>query len=131
MREKRVAKLGEGAAKLMQPGEEVREVVQAQTGADPSLAGARAVEGIDPGAVSFVLIVTDRHVYAITLGGGRLLDPREVRQAIPLEEASVTLTAGQRGRPQLAIGRAGAAPSRYFVMKTWDERAAHFAELAG
>ena len=84
----------------------MHEVVQVQTG-QSALANAggvltaynRAAEGyggsVELTAGPHVLIATDRHLYAMRLGGGRLLDVGDVVRKVPLPGAGVRLERGE------------------------------------
>jgi hypothetical protein len=105
-RRRRVARLARGAAARLEPDEAIVEVVQVQTG-QSALANAGDVAssysrgaGLSEGGGSaasagpHVLVATDRHVLALRLGGGRLLDVGEVVHKVPLGEAEVRLERG-------------------------------------
>jgi hypothetical protein len=100
-RKKRIEKLSAGAAGNLEPGEEIREVVQTQTGQSAG-ANATAVgtSGLVSGqtgiayrskvrAVPHVLVATDRNLYAMALSGARLLDVGEVVMRVPLDQADL------------------------------------------
>jgi len=100
-RKRRVEKLSEGAARNLEPGEEICELVQTQTG-QTAMANATAVmksEVItaETGMVHVaktkagphVLVATDRNLYAMTLSGARLFDVGEVVVKVPLDQADL------------------------------------------
>ena len=96
-RRRRVQKIAAGAARHLEAGENVHEVVQTQTGAsalETAAAGARAFEGIPTNTSHMrphAVVATDRNLYAMTLEGARLLDVVEVTLKVPLTEADVSL----------------------------------------
>lgn len=106
-RRRRVAKLTRGAEPQLEPGESVDEVVQVQTGQSAianagavltaySRAAGDSVGGrVELAAGPHVLVATDRHVYAMRLGGGRLLDVGDVVRKVPLAEAGVRFDRGE------------------------------------
>lgn len=100
-RRRRVEKLSAGAARNLEPGESIRELVQTQTG-QAAAANANAVMTSEfvssqPGLVyrakvnagPHVLVATDRNLYAMTLSGARLLDVGDVVIKVPLDQADL------------------------------------------
>ena len=86
-RSKRIAKIADSAAPHLEDGEEVRELVQVQTGrtAEDNAAAVRSAylhgsvnKQIEAGIRSFAVLATDRNLYIVTLTGTRLLDVGEV-----------------------------------------------------
>ena len=101
-RKKRVEKLSAGAASNLESGEQIRELVQTQTG-QSAAANASAVMNseflsaqtgrlrrVKINAAPHVLVATDRNLYAMTLSGARLLDVGEVVLKVPLGEADLS-----------------------------------------
>ena len=98
-RKRRVAKLSEGAARNLESGESIRELVQTQTGqsaaANASAVGTSAFMSSELGifyrskvnAGPHVLVATERNLYAMELSGNRLLDVGEVVMKAPLDQA--------------------------------------------
>lgn len=97
-RKRRVAKLSEGAARNLESGESIRELVQTQTGqsaAANASAGTSAFMSSELGifyrskvnAGPHVLVATERNLYAMELSGNRLLDVGEVVVKAPLDQA--------------------------------------------
>jgi hypothetical protein len=106
-RRRRVEKLSAGAAKNLERGESIRELVQTQTGLS---AAANAAAVMESGVISahsgrfyrakvnagrHVLVATDRNVYAMRLSGARLLDVGEVVMKAPLDEADLRRRKGE------------------------------------
>jgi hypothetical protein len=100
-RRRRIAKLSAGAEKHLEPGETIHEIVQTQTG-DSAAANARAVGTSEfltaqtgmvhrtrVNAAPHVLLATNRHLYAMTLSGARLLDVGYVVLKLPLDEVEL------------------------------------------
>ena len=100
-RKRRVEKLSEGATRNLEPGEEIRELVQTQTG-QAAMANATAVMKAEvlsaqtglahvgkTKAGPHILVATDRNLYAMTLGGARLYDVGEVVLKAPLDRAAL------------------------------------------
>ena len=100
-RRRRVEKLSAGAAKNLEDGESIQELVQVQTG-QSAMANASAVGWsgfmsselgvayrVKVNAGPHVLVATDRNLYAMTLSGNRLLDVGDVVIKAPLEEAQI------------------------------------------
>lgn len=100
-RRRRVEKLEAGAAKSLEPGEAVRELVQTQTGQS---AGANATAVMTSEFVSaetgagfrskmkaapHVLVATDRNLYALRLTGARLLNVGDVVMKVPLDQVDL------------------------------------------
>ena len=97
-RRRRVEKLSAGAAKNLEPGESVRELVQTQTGQSAAAnaaavmeSGLRSARGrfhrVKVNAGPHVLVATERNLYAMQLSGARLLDVGEVVMKAPLDQA--------------------------------------------
>ena len=97
-RRRRVEKLSSGAAKNLEPGESVRELVQTQTGQSAAANAAAVMEsGLRSARGRFyrakvnagphVLVATERNLYAMRLSGARLLDVGEVVMKAPLDQA--------------------------------------------
>jgi hypothetical protein len=110
-RRRRVEKLSAGAARNLESGESIRELVQTQTG-QSATANATAVmnsEFVTAGtggvyrskvdAGPHVLVATDRNLYAMTLSGGRLLDVGDVVLKVPLDQADL-----RQDKRQLTFG---------------------------
>src|SRR5205085_11702036 len=110
-RKRRVEKLSAGAQKNLEPNEQIRHVVQVQTGRSAA-ANATAVEVSElvssqtgmayrsPGKVApHVLVATDRNLYAMRLSGARLLDVGDVVLKVPLENVRL-----QHERNRLSFG---------------------------
>jgi hypothetical protein len=110
-RRRRVEKLSAGAARNLETGESIRELVQTQIG-QSAAANASAVMtsefvsaqlGIfyrsQVNAGPHVLVATDRNLYAMTLSGPRLLDVGDVVVKAPLGQADL-----HRERRQLIFG---------------------------
>lgn len=129
-RKKRVAKLSEGAQRNLEPGEEIHEVVQVQTGRSAA-ANATAVEvsglvSAETGlpyrspskATPHVLVATDRNLYAMRLAGARLLDVGEVVLKAPLEQAEL-----RHEKNILSFGG-----ETFYVMGLFGEHAARLAD---
>ncbi len=129
-REKRVAKLRAGAHQNLEPGEEIREIVQVQTGRSAA-ANATAVEvsgllSAETGvryrsptkAAPHVLVATDRHLYAMKLSGARLLDVGAVVLKVPLDQAQL-----RHEKNTLSFGG-----ETFYVMGLFGEHAARMAE---
>jgi len=106
-RRRRVEKLSAGAAKNLEPGESIRELVQTQTGQS---AAANAAAVMESGLISahsgrfyrakvnagpHVLVATDRNLYAMRLSGARLFDVGEVVMKAPLDEADLHRRKGE------------------------------------
>ena len=101
-RKRRVAKLSEGAARNLESGESIRELVQTQTGqsaaANASAVGTSAFMSSELGifhrskvnAGPHVLVATERNLYAMELAGNRLLDIGEVVMKAPLDQAHLS-----------------------------------------
>jgi hypothetical protein len=100
-RTRRVGKLAEGAVKNLESGEEIRELVQTQTGqAAWDNAGAVMRSGVmseefgtpyvaKTKAGPHILVATDRNLYAMTLSGARLLNVGDVVLKAPLDQAEL------------------------------------------
>jgi hypothetical protein len=129
-RKKRVATLSAGAQKNLEPGEEIREVVQVQTGRSAA-ANAAAVEvsglvSAETGlpyrsptkATPHVVVATDRNLYAMRLSGARLLDVGAVVLKVPLDQAEL-----RHEKNTLSFGG-----ERFYVMGLFGEHAARMAE---
>jgi FG-GAP repeat protein len=109
-RRRRVERLSAGAARNLEPGETVRELVQVQTG-QAAMANATAVmrsELVSARGIPYVakvnagphiLVATDRNLYAMTLSGARLYDVGDVVLKVPLAEAGL-----ERAKRQLMVG---------------------------
>jgi hypothetical protein len=106
-RKRRAQRLSESAARNLEPGETVVEIVQAQTGqsAMANMTGV-AVSGIvaaETGiahrtktkAQPHVIVATERQLYVMLLSGARLLDVGDVVAKIPLAEADIRLEKDQ------------------------------------
>jgi hypothetical protein len=106
-RRRRVEKLRAGAAKNLEPGESIRELVQTQTGQS---AGANATAVMNSYFVSaqtgmayrsqvnaapHLLVVTDRNLYALTLSGARLLNVGSVVVKVPLNQVDLQQEKGR------------------------------------
>src|SRR5215204_3634543 len=100
-RRRRVERLSAGAARNLESGESIRELVQAQIGQS---AAANATAVMNSGFVSaqtgtpyrskvsagpHVLVATERNLYAMTLSGARLLDVGDVVMKVPLDQAEL------------------------------------------
>jgi hypothetical protein len=89
-RKRRVEKLSAGAASNLESGEQIRELVQTQTGQSAAANGSAVMNSefmsAQTGSVyrakvkaaPHVLVATDRNLYAMRLSGARLLDVGEV-----------------------------------------------------
>jgi hypothetical protein len=110
-RKRRVEKLSSAAARNLEPGESIRELVQTQTG-QSAAANASAVMNsefmsaqlgapyrVKVKAGPHVLVATDRNLYAMQLSGARLLDVGDVVLKVPLGESGL-----RRDGRQLHIG---------------------------
>lgn len=129
-RKKRVARLSAGAQQNLEPGEEIREVVQVQTGRSAA-ANATAVEvselvSAETGigyrsptkATPHLLVATDRNLYAMRLSGARLLDVGAVVLKVPLDQGGL-----RKEKNALSFGG-----ETFFVMGLFGEHAARMAE---
>jgi hypothetical protein len=100
-RRRRVERLSAGAAKSLEPGEAIHELVQTQVG-QAAAANATAVAsaefvsaqagtlyGAKVRAAPHVLVATDRNLYAMTLSGARLLDVGDVVLKVPLDQVEL------------------------------------------
>jgi hypothetical protein len=100
-RKRRVEKLSAGAARNLESGESIRELVQTQTG-QSAARNARAVMSSEAvsataslpyrskvNAGPHILVATNRNLYAMKLSGGRLLDVGEVVMREPLDQADL------------------------------------------
>jgi hypothetical protein len=112
-RKRRVEKLSAGAARNLEPGETVCELVQTQTG-QTAAANATAVMNsefvsaqsgipfrVKTKAGPHVLVATERNLYAMTLSGARLLNVGDVVLKLPLDQAEADLSYEKR---QLILG---------------------------
>jgi hypothetical protein len=95
-RTKRAAKIVESAQQLLDPGDEVQEVVQVQTGRTAG-ANAGAVEWavygmplLDRGVHSLAILATDETIYVVTLTGARLLNVGEIVFKEPIDDAEIS-----------------------------------------
>ena len=106
-------KLSAGAARNLEPGETVCELVQTQTG-QTAAANATAVMNsefvsaqsgipfrVKTKAGPHVLVATERNLYAMTLSGARLLNVGDVVMKLPLDQAQADLSYEKR---QLILG---------------------------
>jgi hypothetical protein len=129
-RKKRVAKLSAGAQRNLEPGEEIHDVVQVQTGRSAA-ANATAVEvsglvSAETGlpyrsptkATPHLLVATDRNLYAMRLSGGRLLDVGNVVLKVPLDQAEL-----RHEKNTLSFGG-----ETFYVMGLFGEHAARLAD---
>jgi hypothetical protein len=110
-RKKRVEKLSAGAQANFEDGEEIRELVQTQTGqsaaANASAVGTSGLVSQELGifyrsevsAGPHILVATDRNLYAMKLSGARLLDVGEVALKAPLHKAEL-----YQGKKALTFG---------------------------
>jgi hypothetical protein len=94
----RIAKIAASAAPHLEPGEEVRELVQAQTGRTAAANELAVHDAFTHGKVdrraeaaiqSVAVLATDHNIYAVTLTGIRLLKVGRVVFKEPLAEARV------------------------------------------
>lgn len=91
----RAKKYVQNAARHLEPGESVREVVQTQIGQSARETGARVFTVSQGGALPVettgphLLLATDRNVYAMQLSGSTLMKVGEVSLKVPLAEADV------------------------------------------
>lgn len=118
-------KLSAGAARNLESGESIQELVQVQTGQSAAANAAavmtsyhRTVETGRPyratvNAGPHVLVATDRNLYAMSLEGVRLLDVGDVVMKAPLREAELA-----REKRQLIFGG-----TTFHVMATFGEHA--------
>jgi hypothetical protein len=99
-RSKRIAKIAGSATPHLEAGEEVRELVQVQTGRTAEHNRWAVVQAGEYGEVnwreegtvqSLAVLATDRNVYVVTLTGVRLLDVGQVAFKQPLADAPVTV----------------------------------------
>ena len=96
-RKKRVDKLSAGAASNLENGEQIRELVQTQTGQSASAvmnseflsAQTGRLRRVKINAAPHVLVATDENLYAMTLSGARLLDVGEVDMKVPRADADL------------------------------------------
>jgi hypothetical protein len=100
-RKRRVEKLSAGAARNLETGESIRELVQTQTGQSAAANASAVMESefvsAQLGAAyrakvhagPHVLVATDRNLYAMTLSGARLLNVGEVVMKVPLDQADL------------------------------------------
>ena len=100
-RRRRLEKLSAGAARNLESGESVRELVQTQTGqpASANAAGVMTSEFVTAQtgtpyrsktkAGPHILVATERNLYAMTLSGARLLDVGDVVLKVPLDQADL------------------------------------------
>ncbi|KAA0266609.1 MAG: hypothetical protein EDQ89_12175 [Acidobacteria bacterium] len=124
-RRKRVEKLSAGARSNLEDGEQVRELVQTQTGqsaaANASAVATSAFVSSELGvfhrsevnAGPHVLVATDRNLYAMELSGRRLLDVGAVVLKAPIEKAGL-----YRGKKALTFGGV-----KFHVMALFGEHA--------
>ena len=130
-RKRRVAQLSDGAAKHLEPGETVAEIVQTQTG-QSAMANMTAVAtsgfvSAETGigyrakvkAAPHLLVATERHVYAMELSGARLLNVGDVVAKVPLEEAELRLEKDAVIRK--ALGNTGTEDYVDYYVKTKQE----------
>lgn len=85
----------------------MHEVVQVQTGQSATANAGAVLTAYSRGAGHYVggrvqlaagphvLVATDRHLYAMRLGGGRLLDVGDVVRKVPLPEAGMRFERGE------------------------------------
>lgn len=97
-RSRRIAKIASSAGPHLEPGEEVRELVQAQTGRTAGANELAVHDAFTHGKIdrraeaavqSVAVLATDRNIYAVTLTGIRLLNVGRVVFKEPLAEARV------------------------------------------
>jgi len=124
-RKKRVETLSAGATANLEDGEQIRELVQTQTGqsaaANASAVGSSAFMSSQLGtfyrsevsAGPHVLVATDRNLYAMKLSGRRLLDVGDVVLKAPLDQADL-----YRGKKTLSFGG-----TKFHVMALFGEHA--------
>jgi hypothetical protein len=102
-RTRRASRLSEAAAKNLDPGETVVEIVQCQAGqsamANMTAVATSGLVSAETGiayrakvkAAPHLLVATERNIYAMTLSGARLFDVGEVVAKVPLAEAELRL----------------------------------------
>jgi hypothetical protein len=100
-RGRRVDKLSAGAAKNLESGESVRELVQTQTGQTAAANGVAVMNSEFVTAQTgmlyrskvkagpHVVVATERNLYAMTLSGARLLDVGDVVMKVALDQADL------------------------------------------
>jgi hypothetical protein len=110
-RKRRLEKLSAGAARNLESGEAIRELVQTQTGQSATANAAAVMNsafvtaqtgGVYRSKVKagpHVLVATDRNLYAMALSGARLLDVGDVILKAPLDQADL-----RQGKRQLIFG---------------------------